>query len=139
MPSAFLRPCPSPGCPELVTAGRCQTHTKQADAYRGTSSARGYDATWRTFRQYFIRQLIDKHIYPICGARLSGIPSPYSQCAAQGLVVDRSADGTDLHVDHDPPLTDAERQNSRAVCDLHRVGLLCKSCHNRKTQGEQQR
>jgi hypothetical protein len=35
-------PCAEPGCPELTTTTRCPTHTRQADAARGTTTARGY-------------------------------------------------------------------------------------------------
>jgi 5-methylcytosine-specific restriction protein A len=49
-----LRPCAHGGCPALVIAGRCPEHQRarlrerwQADAERrGSSSARGYGASW---------------------------------------------------------------------------------------------
>jgi len=37
-----LRVCSQSGCPELVTGGRCQAHTKAADQRRGSRHERGY-------------------------------------------------------------------------------------------------
>lgn len=42
MPRA-LKVCPTPGCPELVTSGRCAQHRREAEQARGTKQARGYD------------------------------------------------------------------------------------------------
>lgn len=41
MPRA-LKVCPAAGCPNLVTAGRCDTHTQQAEQRRGSRHQRGY-------------------------------------------------------------------------------------------------
>ena len=138
MPTALLKACTYPGCPELTEGGPCAEHARAKEQHRGTSSSRGYTASWRHFKQSFVNRLITLGILPVCGARLAPGPSPHSYCAANGRLVDRSLDGSDLHLDHDPPLTDEERLNNRAVCDPHRVGLLCAECHNRKTQAEQQ-
>lgn len=128
-----------PGCPELTVSGRCATHTRKHETYRGTSTARGYGTRWRHFRQVFLGMLVAQDIVPVCGARLSGVPSPHSQCAAEGRLVASSADGSDLHFDHDPPLRDEERTDTSAVCDPRRITILCAACHNRKSQAEQQR
>ena len=40
---ARLRVCNVPGCPEITTSTRCQTHTTQADRARGTAATRGYN------------------------------------------------------------------------------------------------
>lgn len=37
-----LRVCSTPGCPTLVTRGRCAHHERQADRARGTATERGY-------------------------------------------------------------------------------------------------
>lgn len=48
-----LKVCTEPGCPELVTKGRCEAHSRAYEARRGSRQARGYDqahvilrATW---------------------------------------------------------------------------------------------
>jgi len=55
-----------------------------------------------------------------------------SECRRAGRL-----EATGLHLDHDPPLTGAERTDWRNVCDELRVGLLCAHCHSRKTLQEQ--
>lgn len=137
MPSAMWRACSVSGCPELTTGGPCPVHARQREQARGSARARGYSSSWDRFRPYFIRLLIQAGIVPLCGARLVGPPSPHSRCAARGLLTDRSADGSDLHFDHDPPLTEAERHDDAAVCDKYRITLLCRACHSVKTQTEQ--
>ena len=139
MSTALLKACSVVGCPELTASGRCVGHVKDQEIYRGTSTSRGYGARWRYFRQAFVGRLIATGILPVCGARLSGTPSPHSACAAAGRLTDRSADGSDLHFDHDPPLRDDERRDTDAVCDPQRIAILCRECHNRKSQAEQQR
>lgn len=145
MPSAMLRACAEPGCPELTRATRCPAHEKAREAEdrtrRGTATERGYDSRhWRPFRERFKAMLIQAGIAPVCGASLPGGPAmTASRCRAEGRLVERNPDGSDLHVDHDPPLTDAERSDWRKVCDVHRVGLLCKSDHAVKTAREQSR
>jgi hypothetical protein len=136
MPSALLRPCSETGCPELVESGACALHRGDAERYRGTATSRGYDAHWsKVFRPWFIQHLIAVGIAPVCGAALPGGPGMAdSQCRAQGVLNDRQ-----LHLDHDPPLRDAERRDRRAVEDRFRVGLLCRSCHSAKTLREQGR
>jgi hypothetical protein len=44
----------------------------------------------------------------------------------------------DLHLDHDPPLQDWERTDSRRVCDPQRVGFLCATCHTVATRKDVQ-
>ena len=68
MPVRSLRPCTYPSCPELVRgSSRCPKHqqSKQvedrerrsfADAKRPSAAARGYDARWAKYRQWFLRQ-----------------------------------------------------------------------------------
>lgn len=128
MPSALLRIC---SCGAFV-CGRCPICAAKVDQYRGSAASRGYDAGWNRFRQVFINKLIALHIVPVCGAALPGGPNgSASRCKAEGLLT-----GDDLHTDHEPPLTDAERSNPRAVCNSLRVQLLCQSCHSAKTARE---
>lgn len=148
MPSAMLTACPHLGCPELTEGGPCPEHARQRERFRGTASIRGYDSEWTRFRRRFFDILIAAGFLPACGAALPGGPSMKdSRCAAAGLV-----NTVQLELDHDPPLTAAER-NHRTACVLpqcggksghsaflcaNRVGLYCRSCHSRKTLREQQ-
>lgn len=134
MPSALLHPCSVPGCPALTDQPRCPVHTKQADRQRGTPTERGYNAAWRDFRRRFKNTLIMHGIAPVCGAALPGGPlMAASRCRAEGRLNDVA-----LELHHDPPLQPHERQDRRAVCNPLRVGWLCKACHSRATQEQQQ-
>lgn len=132
-PSALLRACAHPGCPELVESGSCPTHTRQAEQRRGSAASRGYDYYWTSvFRPFFINLLIAAGIPPVCGAALPGGPSmAASRCRAEGRLEWRR-----LHLDHDPPLKDDERRDRKAVCNPMRVGFLCWRCHSAKTVQE---
>ena len=44
-----------------------------------------------------------------------------------------SADGSSLHLDHEPPLQDWERKDKARVCDMNRIVLKCARCHSIKT------
>src|SRR5450432_2278442 len=50
----LLRPCSTPGCPELAAGGPCESHRRerqqQHDERRGTSGDRGYDTDHRRLR-----------------------------------------------------------------------------------------
>jgi hypothetical protein len=133
VPSALLRPCSAPLCPELVEGRFCVEHARQAEQRRGSSAARGYDARWRAFAVRFRRMLVAADVATVCGASLPGGPVMQdSRCKAEGRL-----NGPRLQVHHEPPLTDDERQDPRKVCDPYRVGLLCHSCHSARTvQGQ---
>ena len=134
MNTPFLKPCPGGGgtCPDLTTGGPCPAHARQREQSRGSATTRGYGVRWRAFRAWFIRKLITFGILPACGARWPGLPlTGDSRCAEEGRIVT-----DDLHLDHEPPLTEAEREDVRAVCDKDRVQLLCASCHSAKTLRE---
>lgn len=46
-----MRICTAAGCGVIVDAGRCDSHRRQADRYRGTAAERGYNsAAHRRFR-----------------------------------------------------------------------------------------
>lgn len=58
MPTAALRPCLTPGCPELVPRGRCARHDRAAQVAdrqrRGTRTERGYSNHWGRARVVFL-------------------------------------------------------------------------------------
>ena len=133
-----LRLCPTPGCPTLTVGGPCPVHRRQRERQRGTAHARGYTYTdWQPFRRLHLRRLVEAGILPVCGAALPSGPAPtHSQCHQQGVLTWASLDGSSLHLDHDPPLCESERQDPRAVCDSTRIVLLCQACHAAKTMKE---
>jgi hypothetical protein len=137
MPSSPVPFCPVAGCAQR-SRGPCAQHRAQrharTDAQRGSRHARGYDARWVRFRAVFFQMLIARHLVPMCGARLSGLPSPQSHCAQQQRVM-----CDDLQLDHDPPLEAWERSHPERVCDPQRVQFLCAACHASKTREEMHR
>lgn len=79
MPSAALRPCAEPRCPELVKSGRCAKHAKQVDRARGTATERGYDWAWAKYSKARLQRL------PVCGMREDGtLDAEHSRCVQQG-------------------------------------------------------
>src|SRR5215211_4067650 len=52
MPYAAKRPCPSPGCRELISASekRCPAHARLQNKERGSRDLGRYDHAWRKFR-----------------------------------------------------------------------------------------
>ena len=135
MPMSPSRPCSTPRCPNLQP---CPTHARARDKARGTAHSRGYTyRDWIPFRRRFLAALVAAGIVPVCGAALPSGPSAQdSQCQQAGLLTFTSADGSSLHLDHDPALEDWERHDVRRVCDEARVVLLCQACHARKTARE---
>lgn len=130
MPTALLKPCASPGCPELVVTTWCPAHTPR----RASAHQRGYTRRWRSFKNWWIAELVGRYdTAATCGARWpEGPVTQDSQCRAQGKVTGGLM--RQLHLDHEPPLTEAERQNELIVCDPYRVQLLCQDCHDAKTK-----
>ncbi|MCW2496413.1 MAG: hypothetical protein JWQ77_2337 [Jatrophihabitans sp.] len=45
-----MKVCSQPGCGELVKAGKCDTHRREYDKRRGTTTERGYGAEHRATR-----------------------------------------------------------------------------------------
>jgi len=130
MPSAARRPCSQPGCSQLAP---CQQHPRQRREHRPTAARRGYGAMWVRFRKQFVAMLVSLGIMPACGAALPDGPATQdSACKAEGML---TTDG--LHLDHEPPLTEAERSVPSIVCDSSRVQLLCEHCHSRKTRRQE--
>lgn len=115
MPRA-LKVCSASGCPELVPAGRCESHQRQADQRRGTAAQRGYDtAHVKRFR----RAVLLRDPLCVCTATAHG-HGP--ECLA--------------------PSTDADH-HPRDRRELTRLGLdpndpqygrgLCGPCHRKET------
>jgi len=103
MPMRPLKPCPAPGCPELVRKGRCSKHEaarhRAIDEQRGSSSERGYDVHWQRIRAQFLR------LHPLC-----------IQCGEEGRVQAAAV------VDHILPLSEGgtnEHANLRPYCKPH--------------------
>ena len=118
--------------------GRCPSCARKKDQARGTAHQRGYTFRyWQPFRKQFIAALVNAGIQPVCGAALpTGPVNRDSPCRDAGLLTFTSADGSSLHLDHEPPLQDWERSEPARVCDPNRIVLKCQSCHQAKTAKE---
>jgi len=68
MPTAPMPGCPTGRCPNILKAGerRCADHAHlivaPSEGLRGTSTERGYDATWQKMRKLIL------HRDPVCRA-----------------------------------------------------------------------
>ncbi len=105
-----LVPCGEPGCPELVTRGRCAKHSKAKSAERLTTKQRGYAGTWPALRKMILRR--DKYCCQECLRR-----------------EDRVTLATD--VDHKIRMSDGG-----AARDPENLESLCRACHGQKTWRE---
>jgi hypothetical protein len=131
MPAAPERICAGT-CGKTITTRRdkCDKCARTTEQQRGSASARGYGSQWARWRLQFIAALVRQGIPPVCGAVMPGGPqTTHSQCQAAGLWTGTSSHGESLHLNHEPPLTDDERQKIRVVCDPRRIELLCAACH----------
>lgn len=135
MPTAALHLCPRCGptdhesCPVAL-----QQRRAIADQRRGTSTERGYDASWRALRvQALIR---DAWTCRRCGWQ----PEPVRLALVYGqeppvhptlryLAAEQQAKRRHLHVDH--VITIEQRPDLRLV--LSNLQTLCSSCHAAKT------
>lgn len=101
------------GCGRLVTAGHCPHCRPQVDhakdARRGTATARGYGAKWRTTSAAFLRR------HPLC-----------VRCQAAGRTA--AATVTDHIVPH--------RGDLKLFWDRTNWQPLCTTCHGQKTATE---
>lgn len=105
MPRA-MRVCPTPGCPNLTSGGRCQGCRSEAEERRGSRQARGYDAAWERKRARYLTA------HPICVL-----------CSGMATVAD-----------HHP--TSRRDLLAQGVTDLdadHRLRALCAPCHSSET------
>ncbi|MFD7990747.1 HNH endonuclease [Streptomyces mexicanus] len=55
MPRRAMQVCPTPGCPELTTGGRCAACASKAAHRRPSPTAKGYDARWERTRRAYLR------------------------------------------------------------------------------------
>jgi 5-methylcytosine-specific restriction protein A len=104
-----LRPCASPGCPELVVSGRCKKHRqahREYDRHRGSSAERGYNGRWQKARAAYLR------MHPLC-----------AECERSGKVEPANV------VDHIKP----HRGDMMLFWDMSNWQSLCKRCHDVKT------
>ncbi len=142
MPAPLVRACPGKGgsCVNLTTGGRCpdceRDRQRQWDSTRGTASARGYTSAWSAFRRKFYWLIGKAGVLAECGASLPGGPDVTAKSRCMGA---KRHTLKGLHLHHEPPLTDSERKDPRAVCDPMRVGFLCGSCHSAETRDEQRK
>jgi 5-methylcytosine-specific restriction protein A len=64
-----LRVCTKPGCPALVSSGRCADHQKAADRARGNATQRGYGSRHRS--KFRAKVLERDPVCVLCHARRS--------------------------------------------------------------------
>ena len=103
------RPCLYPGCPELVSSGRCDKHKvdhRECDRHRGNSTERGYGARWQRYRLQFLMR------HPLC-----------VECMSDGIV--RPATVVDHIQDH--------KGDQELFWNQGNHQSLCKRHHDRKT------
>ncbi len=92
MPTAPRRPCPRPGCPNLVPP-KCPVHTARPWEHgRASSAERGYGAAWRKLRELV---LAEEPLCRVCGGRPSVMADH---------IVPKTHGGTD------------DRENLRGIC-----------------------
>jgi 5-methylcytosine-specific restriction protein A len=112
MPRRALRPCGEPGCPALVTSGRCPAHQRERQRASDTKSdeARAFygSGRWKTYRARYLRD------HPLCVI-----------CSATGRVEAATT------VDHIVSMRDGG-----AAWDPDNHQALCTTCHQRKRAQE---
>ena len=108
----ILHPCSSPGCSALTNDARCEIHCREhqreLDDYRGSPSARGYDAVWRRMRR----------------AKLATDPFCQIQTNCPGHPA--------TEVDHIIPL----REWPEGRLEWNNLQSACRPCHSAKTMRE---
>jgi 5-methylcytosine-specific restriction endonuclease McrA len=135
-PYAPQRPCPTPGCPHLVTKGPCPDHALERERRRGSAYTRGY-----TPRQHVPWAKVIRARDLTCQGEPHGIHGsrPEPSWAADHIVPLRL-----WSYDH----AAAARQLATILADrgitpkcldpwsLDNGQGLCRSCHNRKSWRE---
>lgn len=113
MPDAALRPCTTPGCPELTSGGPCARHRQQRrqadDRRRGSFRQRGYSKAWDRYSKAFLAT------HPLC-----------VRCLAEGRTT--AAQVTDHIVPH--------RGDYGRMWNPANLQALCVACHGVKTATE---
>lgn len=96
MPTAPRHPCRAALCPKLAPSGQpyCEDHASEGNRWRGTTTERGYGASWQRIR---LRVLKGE---PLC-----------RRCAAKGLAVP----ARDVHHRDENPHNNA-RGNLEPLC-----------------------
>ncbi|MFJ2906878.1 HNH endonuclease [Streptomyces sp. NPDC087212] len=111
MPRKPRPPCSVPGCPELTAkGGRCPTHAKEAEAARGTTTAKGYGVKWERIRKRYL------YAHPWCVL-----------CSKTATVADHFPESRRALVAKGVDDPDA----------FSRLRPLCTSCHNKETAKHQ--
>lgn len=106
MPRA-QRACPTPGCPNTTSGGRCPDCVAAAEQQRGTPAQRGYDWHWQhVIRPRYLRD------HPFC-----------VRCAAPSRVPDHWPESRRQLVARGVPNPDADQY----------LRALCTACHNGQT------
>ena len=119
---AALRPCATPGCPEVTRHGHCVQHTRVRESQRVNAHQRGYTRHWSALRRWFLAR------HPLCGERESGAPKTSdSRCLANGLIV--AAAQVDHILRHQGPV-------DPLFSNILNMQSLCASCHSAKTARE---
>jgi 5-methylcytosine-specific restriction endonuclease McrA len=138
----ILRPCSTPGCPELTLGGPCAQHRRarqrEHDERRGTSTQRGYDAEHRRLRVLCFQRdcwrCVDCSWEPeiVRVFREAGLGFPPVQVVLDQLRRAFARDDRHLHADHQIPIED--RPELRL--DLDNLRTRCDACHRAKTRRE---
>ena len=106
MPTAPLRPCSAPGCPNRTAGGRCDVHADLARKQRGTWTS-VYGSEWPRIRLDYLS------LNPVCV--LCGRLAQVAQHLPRGIRLLGRQKGLDPHAD----------ESLRA---------LCISCHGKETR-----
>src|ERR1019366_3556302 len=138
----ILRPCTTPGCPELTPGGPCEQHRRarqrEHDERRGTSAERGYDADHRRLRVLCFQRdgwpFVDCGWEPdiIAAFRRYGLGAPPTERVLAELRDRHNRRERHLHADHQIPIE--ERPDLRL--DLDNLRTRCDGCHGAKTMRE---
>lgn len=115
MPTAPLRPCRGPACPNHTRNGYCPScraaRERRYEASRGTAAERGYGRAWQRLRL----EILARDAYLCQECRRNGHLHPV---------------GKSGHVDHIVPKA---RGGTDSPANLE---TLCRRCHSRKTARE---
>ena len=114
MTTRGLRPCSTPGCPELVTGGLCHQHARAKDAARGSAAARGYGPQWQATRLRYLRDHAPR--------------DPAGDVVCENCGAPSTSDAP-LHIDH----IDGLGPTGPRGLDFDNLQALCPTCHGIKT------
>ena len=138
----ILRPCSTPGCPELTSGGPCEQHRRarqrEHDERRGSSRDRGYDADHRRLRILCFQRdgwrCVDCGWEPdiVAAFRRYGLGDPPTDRVLDELRDRHNRGERHLHADHQIPV--ADRPDLRL--DLDNLRTRCDGCHRAKTVRE---